>query len=194
MEGADRGKDLRESMQIFPDFITTDEETILMQEIDPYMKRLRYEFSHWDDAIHGFRETEKGQWNEANRKILDRVRTKAFAPGMPQIAYIHVLDLAKEGWIKPHVDSARFCGDIIAGLSLLTDSVMRLRMVDREEECFEDFLLPRRSLYVMSGRARYDYKHEILKNEESFFEGKHIEKDRRISVICRCEPDRSKES
>lgn len=40
----------------------------------------------------------------------------------------------------------------------------------------------------MKGSARYDYKHEILRNEESFFRGQKVEKDRRISVICRNEP------
>ena len=42
--------------------------------------------------------------------------------------------------------------------------------------------------FFYSGTARYNYNHEILKNEESFFEGQHIPKDRRISVICRCQP------
>lgn len=28
---------------------------------------------------------------------------------MSQISLIHVLDLAPEGWIKPHVDSIRVC-------------------------------------------------------------------------------------
>lgn len=43
----------------------------------------------------------------------------------------------------------QFCGDVIAGLSLLSDSVMRLTMVSHEQEYREDFLLPRRSLYIM---------------------------------------------
>lgn len=42
----------------------------------------------------------------------------------------------------------QFCGEIIAGLSLLTDSVMRLKMVDNES-LYKDFLLSRRSLYIM---------------------------------------------
>lgn len=192
IELQDWKKELHATMKVVPDFVTEQEEQSLITEIDPYMKRLQYEFAHWDDAIHGFRETEKGNWSEQNTKVVNRIRKTAFPEGMPQIAYIHVLDLAKEGWIKPHVDSIRFCGDIIAGLSLLTDSVMRLTMIDHEKEFFDDFLLPRRSLYIMSGAARYKYKHEILKNDESYYKGQYINKDRRISVICRCEPDPSK--
>lgn len=31
----------------------------------------------------------------------------AFPPGMPELGLVHVLDLAAEGKIKPHVDSVR---------------------------------------------------------------------------------------
>ncbi|KAI4502270.1 hypothetical protein M0802_002952 [Mischocyttarus mexicanus] len=181
------------TMKVYPDFIVEEEEISLMEEIDLYMKRLRYEFTHWDNAIHGYRETERKQWNEQNIKVINRIRKKAFPPGMPQLSLVHVLDLTADGWIKPHVDSIRFCGDIIAGLSLLSDSVMRLTMVGHEQECREDFLLPRRSLYIMSGVARQKYNHEILKSEESYFQGHRISRSRRVSIICRSEVDGSPE-
>lgn len=38
------------TMKVYPDFITEEEEISLMKEVDPYMRRLRYEFSHWDDV------------------------------------------------------------------------------------------------------------------------------------------------
>ncbi|KAF7397380.1 hypothetical protein HZH68_008602 [Vespula germanica] len=178
---------LYRTMKVYPNFITEEEEISLMKEIDPYMQRLRYEFSHWDDAIHGYRETERKQWNEQNMKVINRIRQKAFPPGMPQLNLVHILDLTAEGWIKPHIDSVRFCGDVIAGLSLLSDSVMRLTMVSHEQEYREDFLLPRKSLYIMNGVARQKYNHEILKSEESYFQGQKIPRSRRISIICRSE-------
>lgn len=58
-------------------------------------------------AIHGYRETERKQWNEQNTKVINRIRQKAFPPGMPQLSLVHVLDLTAEGWIKPHVDSIK---------------------------------------------------------------------------------------
>ena len=51
-----------------------------------------------------------------------------------------------------------------------------------------DALIKRRSLYVMKDWARFDFTHEILKNEESYFNGEHIFKERRVSVLCRNEP------
>ncbi|XP_033337498.2 alpha-ketoglutarate-dependent dioxygenase alkB homolog 7, mitochondrial [Megalopta genalis] len=180
---------LHNTMQIIPNFISTSEEESLIEEVDPYMKRLRYEEAHWDDAIHAYRETERKNWNKKNEEILNRVRATAFPKEMLQLPLIHVLDLASEGWIKPHVDSIRFCGEIIAGLSLLSDCVMRLTMVGHETTHKDEFLLPQRSLYIMSGVARYNYNHEILKNEESYFEGQHVPRSRRISIICRCHPN-----
>ncbi|XP_076233309.1 alpha-ketoglutarate-dependent dioxygenase alkB homolog 7, mitochondrial [Calliopsis andreniformis] len=183
--------ELHNTMLILQNFISVEEENSLIAEIEPYLKTLRYEESHWDDAIHAYRETERRNWNERNLNIINRIHEKAFPKGLQHLPLIHVLDLAAEGWIKPHVDSVRFCGEIIAGLSLLSDSVMRLTMVGKEATHKEDFLLPQRSLYIMSGTARYDYNHEILKNEESYFEGRHIPKTRRISIICRTQPNRS---
>ncbi|XP_076168273.1 alpha-ketoglutarate-dependent dioxygenase alkB homolog 7, mitochondrial [Ptiloglossa arizonensis] len=182
-------EELHKTMLIVPNFINVKEENSLIEEVDPYMKRLRYEQAHWDDAIHMYRETERVQWNENNIKIINRIREKAFSKEMSQLALVHILDLAPEGWIKPHVDSIKFCGEVIAGLSLLSDSVMRLTMIGNEATYKHDFLLPQRSLYIMSGIARYNCKHEILKNEESYFEGQHIPKTRRISIICRSQPN-----
>lgn len=47
---ADRKEELENTMRVIADFITPEEEESLMEEIDPYMRRLRYEQSHWDDV------------------------------------------------------------------------------------------------------------------------------------------------
>lgn len=95
------------TMTVFDNFLSEDEENSLMNELDPYMKKLRYEFDHWDDAIHGYRETERLKWNEANMKIIERVRKLAFPPEVAPIKYVHILDLDKNGWIKAHIDAVR---------------------------------------------------------------------------------------
>ncbi|KAH8419562.1 hypothetical protein KR222_006118 [Zaprionus bogoriensis] len=232
-------RDFEQHMRIIPDFISEAEEQQLHEEIEPYMSRLRYEFDHWDDvstiyssmasallttncfglalqAIHGFRETERRKWYPQNREILDRVRQVAFDGAI--MPYVHILDLAAEGVIKPHVDSTRHCGNTISGMSLLSDSVMRLVRTDAEKykqdkageandsaesaddayrhrpeaklenNFYADLLLPRRSLYIMSHTARYNFTHEILDNAHSRFLEQPIKKTRRISIICRNEP------
>lgn len=179
---------LAKDMLVYPDFLSEAEEKSLLDEVEPYMKRLRYEFDHWDNAIHGYRETEKLKWNKENEQILQRVRELAFPPDVSQIASVHVLDVSKEGYIKPHVDAVRFCGNTIAGLCLLSSCVMRL-VNEKDPNLYGDFLLNQRSLYIMRHQARYEYTHEVLPGKLSMFKGKEVQRDRRISVICRNEPD-----
>ena len=74
---------------------------------------INYMVIHWDgifllfQAIVGYRETEKKEWNERNKAVLQRVRTLAFAPDVEQLAYVHVLDVMAAGVIKQHIDSTR---------------------------------------------------------------------------------------
>lgn len=169
-------------------FITEEEEAALLQELEPGLRRKRYEFDHWDDAIHGYRETERVSWGAACEEILTRVRSAAFPEGSSLLGPVHVLDLDKAGYIKPHIDSVKFCGSTIAGLSLLSDSIMRLVKEDDSSEWL-DLLLSRRSLYILRDQARYQYTHQILKDDESVFNGHKVPRQRRISVICRNLPD-----
>uniref|UniRef100_A0A1Y1KRG6 Alpha-ketoglutarate-dependent dioxygenase AlkB-like domain-containing protein n=1 Tax=Photinus pyralis TaxID=7054 RepID=A0A1Y1KRG6_PHOPY len=184
---AEYARDVATSMSVYENFLSVDEEQSILNEIEPYLKTLRYEYDHWDDAIHGYRETERLHWNDDNVKILDRVRSLAFPPSVTPLQYVHILDIDRKGYIKPHIDSERFCGDTIAGLSLLSDCVMRL-VRDDEKELHVNVLLRRRSLYIMKSVARYKYTHEILKSDCSLFKDEEVRRERRISVICRNSP------
>jgi len=160
----------------------------MLDEVEPRLKTLRYEKSHWDDAIHFYRESERRQWSAYSMAILDRVRHAAFPPSSPHLPHVHILDLHKEGFIKPHIDSVRYCGDVVAGLSLLSDSIMRLRYDEDRDGLIVDFLLPRRSLYKLGAFGRYKFTHEILAEAESTFQDQKVQRDRRISIICRDPP------
>ena len=99
--------DLDKSLIIVPDFINEEEETSLCKEVEPHLKRLVYEKDHWDEAIVKFRETERKSWNKANTPLIDRLRSRAFDKSDSVLPYVHVLDLAEDGHIKPHIDSTR---------------------------------------------------------------------------------------
>ncbi|XP_005405781.1 PREDICTED: alpha-ketoglutarate-dependent dioxygenase alkB homolog 7, mitochondrial [Chinchilla lanigera] len=179
---------LKDAAVVRPGFLSKDEEETLSRELEPVLRRRRYEYDHWDAAIHGFRETEKSRWSEASRAILQRVQVAAFGPGETLLSPIHVLDLEPRGYIKPHVDSVKFCGATIAGLSLLSPSVMRLVHTQEPGQWLELLLEPG-SLYILRDSARYDFSHEILRDEESFFGERRVPRGRRISVICRSVPE-----
>ncbi|XP_003461145.1 alpha-ketoglutarate-dependent dioxygenase alkB homolog 7, mitochondrial [Cavia porcellus] len=179
---------LKDVAVVRPGFLSKDEEDTLSGELEPELRRRRYEYDHWDAAIHGFREIEKSRWTEASRVILQRVQVAAFGPGQTLLSPIHVLDLEPRGYIKPHVDSVKFCGATIAGLSLLSPSVMRLVHTQEPGQWLELLLEPG-SLYILRDSARYDFSHEILRDEESFFGEHRVPRGRRISVICRSVPE-----
>lgn len=47
------------------------------------------------------------------------------------------------------------------------------------------------SIFLSSDNSRYLYKHAVLGENESVFNGQKIERDRRVSVIMRNEPDKN---
>ena len=58
--------------------------------------------------------------------------------------------------IPPHVDNHECCDDTIMSLSLLSDVVMNF--TDLESKKMIPVNLPRRSLMVMTGQARYSFR------------------------------------
>jgi len=116
----------------------------------------------------------------------------------------HAIDLSANGELSAHVDSVKFSGEIVAGISLLSDSIMRLRpssnewdgedkngklggAATEEKNCgisdgYVDLYLPQLSLYVLSGMSRYSYTHELLPSG-SIFEFLDVEES-----YSQCEP------
>lgn len=86
-----------QDMTVIENFISPSDEHELFSEIEPYLKRMRYERDHWDDAIQGFRETERKSWYPQNKEILNRVINRAFPNASQTLPHIHVLDLEATG-------------------------------------------------------------------------------------------------
>ncbi|CAH8273402.1 unnamed protein product [Arabidopsis lyrata] len=88
--------------------------------------------------------------------------------------------------ICAHVDLLRF-EDGIAIVSLESPCVMRFSPAEKEEDEYVDILLTPGSLILMSGEARYRWKHEINRKQNGFqvWEGEEIDQKRRISITLR---------
>jgi len=181
----------RDDCRIVDDYINETDERRLYDEIEPRMRRLRYDETHTDDAIYMYREAERNQWSSECALIIDRMKHDCFPTHANHITHVHILDLHKDGYIRPHIDSIRYCGDIIAGISLLSDAVMRLKHRADDDNRIVDLLLTRRSLYLLTGVVRHEFTHQILAETESTFDGRRVPRDRRISIICRDMPNRS---
>jgi alkylated DNA repair protein alkB homolog 7 len=165
----------------------------------PLIYSRRYDDNHWDVAIQKFREVELFEEDDDLKAILqpikELVECNHSSPLLPSNQVFsgtwlpcHAIDLHESGALNAHVDSVRFSGNIIAGLSLSSESIMRLRPVPRESEgvsdSYIDLWLPKRSLYVLCGESRYHYTHELL-STGSLFGGETIVRSQRLSVIFR---------
>ncbi len=95
-----------------------------------------------------------------------------------------MIELAEDGEINCHVDSVKFSGGVVAGVSLVSASVMRIsRIFENGKEYYVDMVLPPRSLYILKDEARYDWDHEILRG--ICWNGEIIKATRRVSLIFR---------
>lgn len=173
-------------LQIELDVITEDEEKVLSDECSRILKRRRFEEDHWDNVIVKFKEMERSRWSSETQRILQKVRKAAILP--QELTYfpaVHVIELAEDGYIKPHVDSIKFSGRVVAGISLLSPSIMRFK--EKHGDSVIDAFLPRRSMYMVTGRIRYHYTHEILPGAQTFKQEVLVERTHRISIMLRDE-------
>lgn len=209
---------VKRDMIVLPNFISEAEEKSLHDETEKTMKRMRYQYDHWDDAIHGYREMEKIEWWPENETVFKRLRERAF--DQQTLPHVHILDLAGDGIIKPHVDSSRYCGTTIAGISLLTDCVMRLKRTNEnkykqgkldEDNTGASTIVPMADNATgnVDSENEWNYYVDILLTRRSLyimkdsarykfthevlptkalFKGHEVVKSRRVSIICRNQP------
>ena len=103
------------------------------------------------------------------QKVPDQVIVNEYKPGQG---------------ITPHVDCEPCFDDTVASLSLNSSCAMEFTPVDSNSRSFSLFL-PVRSLLVLSGPARYEWKHAIHKRMRDKVSGRSVPRQRRISVTFR---------
>ncbi|KAG5187259.1 hypothetical protein JKP88DRAFT_307445 [Tribonema minus] len=180
---------LRRDVAVYPDFITQEQHDALVEQLAPVFRRKRYEKGHWDAVITDYKESERADesWNQTNRDTIEQIRTSnVMPPGLGPWLPVHAIDLSAQGHIKPHVDSVKFSGKVVAGLSLLSTALMTLRHEDTGATAA--LLLPPRSFYMLQGDARYRCTHEVSPADADgavTWHGKAYPRGRRISLIFR---------
>lgn len=194
----------------FPEAVSEEEQRLLLDEVQPRLRRKQYSGSHWDNVIVDYKvrtlpplvltlsqsypfhivlqETELLRWNNpACGEIIERLKEQireclqldqsvVFLPP-------HVVDLSPQGYIQPHVDSVKFSGGFIAGLSLLSTRILRLVHVHDKKQA--EVLVEPRSLYVLSHKLRYEYEHGILGPQDTPAYFEPVQCEQRISVMLR---------
>jgi len=142
---------------------------------------------HYDGVIQNFREMHITSWPPdvpGLTPLLDRLRALCPSPE----TQTHILHLASNGEILPHIDNPQASGTWILGVSLGAERIMRM---EDTHDSF-DVLLPSGSVYIQRDTVRFGYSHSILK--EGSFLGREIKPGPRLSILFRdhLPPERSK--
>lgn len=143
-------------MNILPDFITEGDEAVLAREIELALAKIPERKTGLRNRVirFGWDYEKPDKWLGEPpfwTNIVCQPRHKRYDS-------ITVNEYVRGQRISPHVDSKKFDAEIII-LSLLADATMRFTSPAGE---IRDFVLPRRSLAVMSGELRQKWTHETL--------------------------------
>jgi alkylated DNA repair protein alkB homolog 7 len=172
------------------------------------VSRKRRAKEHWDAVIVKYREftildDDPGLFLPFQTTVFDPIRTLILEKhlvhrGADDVKWLppHAIDLHRDGGILAHVDSTRFSGDVVCGLSLKSTCIMRLRPAGEDGkpdpqqlDNYVDLLLEPRSLYVLQGDGRYKYTHEIMVTNSVFNingdKPRLVSRDPRLSIIFR---------
>jgi alkylated DNA repair dioxygenase AlkB len=87
--------------------------------------------------------------------------------------------------ISAHTDSKAY-GDTILCYTIGSGATMRFT---KGSDKVDVYVAPR-SVYIMEGESRYDWKHEMVARKSDIVDGKKIQRGRRISITFRSVPFR----
>ena len=162
-------------LEYLPDFITAEEETVLLTSLEQldwdgrglFKRRGRVVKRREIDFIHDYgRHSRKVTEGPPLPSFLEPLRERCGEMlGLPPEAFQQVIcSLYRPGaGIEWHIDANVF-GDFICGLSLASTCTMQFRPRG-EGKIWKQQLEPR-SLLVLSGPARFDWSHKISPAKE----------------------------
>jgi alkylated DNA repair dioxygenase AlkB len=171
-----------------PDYLTSDDATSLVAAIDaqPWRDDLKRRVQHY-----GYRydyrsrsvtpEMHLGAIPAWVLPLATRLHADGYFSAIPDQVIVN--DYLPGQGIAPHVDCEPCFGDVIASLSLGSACVMRFSHLDSDR--VEDLPLDPGSLLVLSGEARYAWKHGIPARKSDVVDGHRRARGRRVSVTFR---------
>ncbi|KAF7353616.1 2OG-FeII-Oxy-2 domain-containing protein [Mycena venus] len=142
-----------------------------------------YEFEegHYDGVIKLYREMHLTSW-PSDVPELSPILERLHSLFPPQDIQTHLLHLASNGEILPHIDNLSASGSWILGVSLGAERLLLLEPKNGNGDSFQ-VLLPSGSVYIQRDSLRYDYKHSILVG--GTYEGRELRGGERVSIMIR---------
>lgn len=119
--------------------------------------------------------------------LAERLCRDGLLPGIPDQLVAN--DYAPGMGFFPHIDPGIF-GDVIASVSLGSSCIMEF---SKEDRVTEELLLEPRSVLLLSGEARWDWKHGIPARMADIVEGRERRRERRVSLTFRVMPESTRQ-
>jgi alkylated DNA repair dioxygenase AlkB len=149
-----------------------------LTSVDHGVQVYGYHYSHKERAA--FRIGELPEWAHA---LAVRLRTDGL---LPSVADQMVANEYQPGTgIFAHVDQAVF-GDTVASVSLGSTCVMQFSNIETDPTV--EILLEPRSVLVLSGEARWAWKHGIPARRADVWQDRELPRSRRVSLTFRIMP------
>ncbi len=180
---------------IIPNFISKEEELQLIDEVNVD------DLSHWThhstfnghcfSKSYGFscKENMSDNISKYAIRLNDIVKDNKLLPNelrqyVPNEYNTNYYDKSQKHYLRPHFDDRASSGPVLMNLSLLGQA--KMTYVNPKTQIMVSVDLPPRCLQLITGKARYDFTHEI-KNEDLLSE-------KRISITWRNCIDKSKKT
>lgn len=176
-----------EGLQYIPDYLASEVEDVLLDAVDTHEWQMTvdhrvqvygYHYNH--KRVEAYRIGALPQWA---RELAARLRNDRVFPDVPNMLVVN--DYRAGAGIFAHIDQAVF-GDRIASVSLGSACAMRFSHVPTGR--IEEVLLEPRSVLVLSGDARWNWKHEIPARTVDAFGAYERPRSRRVSLTFRAVP------
>lgn len=177
-------------LAVVEDYIDPATEIVLVEELD----RLAWDRSHRGRRSQNFGGTY--EYSSADlakdqpfrpfprflRPLMERLVEEGVFERLPEQAIVNEYRPGEA--LVPHVDVIETFGPVVVTLSLLTPiRMLFVKETDRADR-FEVVLRPR-SLAILKGPARYDWRHGIRGRKHDWIDGVKVPRTRRVSISLR---------
>ncbi|KAJ6547061.1 hypothetical protein B0H19DRAFT_1163804 [Mycena capillaripes] len=170
---------LRAGRPIVPPMASNPLEDVFLPDSGGYYE---FEEGHFDGVIKHFREMHLTSWPRSDVPELSPILDRLHSLFLPQDVQTHLLHLASNGEIHPHVDNLSASGSWILGVSLGAERLLHLEGPAGESDSFQ-VLLPSGSVYIQRDSLRFEYKHSIPMR--GTYEGRELHGGQRVSIMIR---------
>lgn len=175
-------------LHYIPDYIDSDREAVLIKTLDqqPWLTDLKRRVQHYgyryDYKARGVStESKLGDIPDWLQSYCEQLQRAGHFPERPDQVIIN--EYTPGQGIAAHIDCVPCFTDTVISLSLGSACVMDFMHSKTDEKI--SLLLEPRSLLILSGDARYLWRHAIAPRKTDRYKGQLLSRDRRISLTFR---------